>query len=96
MSSLESLKECCTKLFTVLYSKEAKYIQGYYKPKEPQFCQAYTQTYLNLGVCSTQHNKSYHVVVKARLNKNISISKAIQVIVEQTCKLGCQYDAEIN
>ena len=48
----------------------------------------YTQTYLNLGVHTTQRGESYHVVVKAQLHKNMPISKAIQVIVEQTKELG--------
>jgi hypothetical protein len=79
-----------------LDSKEAKYIQSYYQPKESQFCQAYTQTYLNLGVYSTQQNESYYNVVKAKLYKNISISKAVQIIVEKTKDLGQRYNAEIN
>jgi len=36
------------------------------------------------------------VVVKALLNKNMPISRAIQTIVEQTKLLACRYDAEIN
>ena len=34
--------------------------------------------------------------MKARLNKNMPISKAIQAIVDQTKELGRLYDAEIN
>jgi hypothetical protein len=94
--SVEDLDERRGKLLEALHSEEAVYIQSYYRPKEYQFCRAYTQTYLNLGVHSTQRNESYHNVVKARLNKNMPISKAIQVIVEQTKELGRLYDAEIN
>jgi hypothetical protein len=36
---------------------------------------------LNLGVNSTQRNKSYYVVVKQNLNKNLSISAAYKAIV---------------
>jgi hypothetical protein len=64
-SSIEDLDECYTKLLAALYNKEAEYIQSYYQPKEYQFCRVYTQTYLNLSVYTTQHNESYHNVVKA-------------------------------
>ena len=33
--SIESLEECHTKLLIALHGEEAKYIRGYYKPKEP-------------------------------------------------------------
>ena len=94
--SVEKLDECRSKLLAALGSKEAEYIESYYRPKEHQFCRAYTCTYLNLGVHSTQRNESYHNVVKAKLNKNMPISKAIEIIIEQTKELGRQYDAEIN
>jgi hypothetical protein len=94
--SIEALDECRAKLLTALDSKEAKYIQSYYQPKEQQFCRAYTQTYSNLGVHTTQRGESYHVVVKAHLTVNTPISQAIQTIVEQTKELGRIYDVEIN
>jgi hypothetical protein len=94
--SVEDPNECRAKLLAALHNEEAYYMQSYYQPKEYQFCRAYTQTYLNLGVHTTQRCESYHIVVKARLNKNMPLSKSIQTIVEQTHKLGRQYDAEIN
>jgi hypothetical protein len=94
--SIEGLDECRGKLLAALYSDEAEYIRGYYLPKEYQFCRVYTQTYSNLDVHTTQRNGSYHNIVKAKLHKNMPISKAIQIIVEQTKELGRQYDAEIN
>src|ERR1700734_3498404 len=95
-ASIKALNECRAKLIAALEDEEVEYIQSYYQPKEQQFCQAYTQTYRNLGVHTTQRNESYHVVVKARLTVNTPISQAIQTIVEQTKELGRQYDAEIN
>jgi hypothetical protein len=80
--SIEALDDCRAKHLEALHGEEAQYIRSYYQPKEYKFCRAYTQTYLNLGVHTTQRNESYHNVVKARLNKNMPISKAIQVIVE--------------
>jgi hypothetical protein len=77
-------------------SYKAEYIRSYYQPKEYQFCRAYTQTYRNLGVHTTQRNKGYHVVTKARLSKNTPLSKAIRIIVDQTKEIGRQYDDEIN
>jgi hypothetical protein len=94
--SIKALDEYRTKLFKALHSEEAGYIEDYYQPKEQQFCRAYTQTYLNLGVHTTQRNESYHVVVKAHLTVNTPISQAVHTIVEQTKELGRRYDAEIN
>jgi len=79
-----------------LDDKEAEYIQGYYQPKEYQFCRAYTQTYMNLGVHTTQRSESNHHVLKARLHKNLPVSRAIQIILDQTQLLGREYDADIN
>jgi hypothetical protein len=87
-SSIEALDERRTKLIKALHNKEAEYIQGYYQPKEQQFCQAYTQALLNLGVHTTQQGESYYVVVKAHLTVNTPISQAVRTIVEQTKELG--------
>jgi hypothetical protein len=51
---------------------------------------------LNLGVNSTQYNKSYHVVVKQNLNKNLSVSAACEAIVAQTKLLAEEYNERIN
>jgi hypothetical protein len=79
-----------------LDGKDAEYIKSYYQPKENQFCRAYTQTYSNLGVHSTQRAESNHFVLKARLHKNLPVSKAIMIILNQTQLLGRQYDDDIN
>jgi hypothetical protein len=65
-------------------------------PKEPQFCRAYTHVLPNLGVNSTQYNKSYHIVVKQNLNKNLSISAAYKAIITQTKLLAKEYNKRIN
>ena len=95
-TSIEELNKYRTKLLEALEHEEANYITNYYQPKEYQFCRAYTRAYLNLGVNSTQRSESYHTVVKAPLNKNMPLSKAIQVIVDQTKELGRLYDVELN
>jgi hypothetical protein len=51
---------------------------------------------LNLGVNSTQRNKSYHVVVKQKLNKNLSISATYKAIVIKTKLLAKEYNKQIN
>ena len=94
--SIEELNECRSKLLRALDSKDVEYIKSYYQLKENQFCQAYTQTYLNLGVHSTQRAKSNHFVLKAKLHKNLLVLKAIMIILDQTKLLGRQYDDDIN
>ena len=51
---------------------------------------------LNLGVNSTQRNKSYYVVVKQNLNKNLSISTACEAIVARIKLLAEEYNERIN
>jgi len=77
-------------------AREREYIQNYYQPKEVQFCRAYTNTYINLGVYSTQRNESYHVVVKKNLNKNLTISAAVEALVTKTSELAETYNERIN
>ena len=81
--SVEELENCRSKLLKALHGIEVQYIESYYQPKEFQFCRAFTKNYPNLGVHSTQRNESYHNIVKARLHKNMPISKAIQTIVDR-------------
>ena len=51
---------------------------------------------LNLGVNSTQRNKSYYIVVKQNLNKNLSISAAYKTIIAQIKLLAKEYNKRIN
>jgi hypothetical protein len=44
---IDSLNEKSLELLAEHCDKE-KYIWDFYQPKEPQFCRAYTRTYLNL------------------------------------------------
>jgi hypothetical protein len=50
----------------------------------------------NLGVNLTQRNESYHVVVKQKLNKNLSVSTAYKAIVAKTKLLAEEYNERIN
>ena len=51
---------------------------------------------LNLGVNSTQCNESYHVVVKKKLSKNLSISAAYKAIIIKTKLLAKEYNKRIK
>jgi hypothetical protein len=51
---------------------------------------------MNLGVHTTQRSESNHHVLKARLHKNLPVSRAIQIIIDQTRLLGREYDDDIN
>jgi hypothetical protein len=51
---------------------------------------------LNLGANSTQRNKSYYIIIKQKLNKNLSISAAYKVIISKTKLLAKEYNKRIN
>jgi hypothetical protein len=51
---------------------------------------------LNLGVNSTQRNESYHIIVKQKLNKNLSVSAACEAIIIKTKLLAEEYNERIN
>jgi hypothetical protein len=78
---LKALKTAQKKILSRLRSDDKTYLRTYYQPKEPQFCRAYTRILLNLRVNSTQRNESYHVVVKKKLSKNLSVSAAYEAII---------------
>jgi hypothetical protein len=94
--NLEALEKARKKILSRLRSDDRAYLQRYYQPKEPQFCRVYTRVLPNLGVNSTQRNESYHVVVKQKLNKNLSVSTACEAIVEKTKLLAEEYNERIN
>lgn len=94
--NIEDLEKRCKELTKALYIKEQEYLYKNYQPKEPQFCCVYTQALRNLGVHSTQQNKGYHPILKAKLYKNLPISTAVDIIIDQTANLSCKYNAKIN
>ena len=50
----------------------------------------------NLEANSTQCNKSYYIIIKQKLNKNLSISAACEVIIMKTKLLAKEYNKWIN
>jgi len=93
---LEALEKARNKILSRLRSDDKTYLRTYYQPKEPQFCRAYIRMLLNLGANSTQRNESYHVVVKQKLNKNLSVSAAYEAIIIKTKLLAEEYNERIN
>ena len=50
----------------------------------------------NLEVNSTQHNKSYYMIIKQNLNKNLSVSAAYEAIIARIKLLAKEYNKQIN
>ena len=50
----------------------------------------------NLRVNSTQRGESYHIVVKAKLYKNLTVSAIYKAIIVKTKKLAEEYNKCIN
>lgn len=94
--NLEALKDAQKTLLSRLHFQERDYLQQFYQPKEPQFYYIYTRSLLNLGVNLTQRGESYHVIIKVRLNKNLSISATCEAIIAKTKKLAKEYNEQIN
>jgi hypothetical protein len=51
---------------------------------------------LNLGVNLTQYNKFYYIVIKQKLNKNLSVNTTYKAIVIKTKLLAKEYNKRIN
>jgi hypothetical protein len=51
---------------------------------------------LNLGVNSTQCNKSYYIIIKQNLNKNLSVSATYKAIIARIKLLAKEYNKRIN
>jgi hypothetical protein len=51
---------------------------------------------LNLRANLTQCNKSYYVIVKQKLNKNLSVSTAYKAIITKIKLLAKEYNKRIN
>jgi hypothetical protein len=83
-------------LIEQLLPKEREYITSYYQPKEKGFARAFTTTYLNLSVHSTQRGEGYHPVVKKHLHKHLTLLKACHYLVEDLCDLMAKHFDRIN
>jgi len=81
--TLTALDEARAKLLFKLSYPDRQYILDFYQPKEFQFCRAYTRKLANLEVHSTQRNESYHVIIKTHLNSQLSITQAVESLVNQ-------------
>jgi hypothetical protein len=80
-STATEVAENKAKLHAQLSSDEVSYIKRYWVPKESQFLRLHTSKYANLGCYSSQRAESFHPILKALLNQQLSLEKA-------TCRLG--------
>jgi hypothetical protein len=96
-TDLLELDRIRTVLLDKLFQAEQRYLLSFYKPKEHQFVRAYTKSYPNLGMNSTQRGESNHYAVKRRgLNAQMPLHVAVKRIVEQTRDLLDIHRAELD
>jgi hypothetical protein len=95
---LDALKDARDKFILNLDVSEKEYLTGWYQPKEPQFCYAYTSQYRNLGVHATQRVERNHQVLRnsANLNKNLTLSDAVLRICNSLESLAEDYEARLS
>ena len=79
-----------------LNNNEKEYLVGWYQPKEPQFCHAYTRQYRNLGVHATQRVEGNHVLLTANLHKNLKVSDAVFRICNRLESLIEDYEQRLS
>jgi len=75
-STATEVAENKAKLYAQLNSDEIAYIERYWVPKESQFLRLHTSKYANLGCYSSQRAESFHPVLKALLNQQLSLEEA--------------------
>ena len=95
-STVEKLNTARNQLIFALDPDEKEYLVGYYQPKEPQFCHAYTSQYRNLGATATQRIEKNHHIISAHLHKNLSVSDAIFRICGQLDSLAIEYERRLE
>ena len=83
-------------LLQELLPKEQEYLLLNYQPKEHQFIWAYTRSYPNLGVNSTQRSKTYHNVLKSLVNRQMPLAESVRRTKKHIQEIGVVYDADIN
>ena len=93
---LDTLEEARDKLILSLNNNEKEYLVGWYQPKEPQFCHAYTRQYRNLGVHSTQRVEGNHPLLTANLHKNLKVSDAVFRICNRLESLIEDYEQRLS
>ena len=95
-SNFIELKVNQTAFFQELLPREQEYLLDNYQPKEYQFICAYTRSYPNLGVNSTQQSESYHSVIKSLVNQQMPLAESVRRIKEHIQEIGVVYDTDIN
>ena len=94
--NLGTLDDARNELILNLNTNEKEYLVGWYQPREPQFCHAYTCQYRNLGVHSTQRVEGNHPILTSNLHKNLSISEAVFRICNRLDSLTEDYEERLS
>jgi hypothetical protein len=92
----DTLEDARNKLISRLNISDKEYLVGWYQPKEPQFCHAYTRQYRNLGVHSTQRVEGNHPLLTANLHKNLKVSDAVFRICNRLESLIEDYEQRLS
>ena len=92
----DALEIARDELILSLKVAEKEYLVGWYQPKEPQFCKAYTSQYLNLGSYATTRIEGNHPVVTAQLHKNLRVSDAIMKICNGMENLARDHESALT
>jgi len=92
----DTLEDARNKLISRLNISDKEYLVGWYQPKEPQFCHAYTRQYRNLGVHSTQRVEGNHPLLTANLHKTLKVSDAVFRICNRLESLIEDYEQRLS
>jgi len=92
----DQLEEARDALIISLNNSEKEYLTGWYQPKEPQFCHAYTRQYRNLGVHATQRVEGNHSLLTTNLHKNLKVSDAVFRICNRLESLIEDYEQRLS
>ena len=90
------LKKQQEHLLMKLKTSEREYLIIFYQLKKPQFIKAYIKQYLNLDVHFTQWNESYHVIVKAVMHQQLSLSDAVHQLHNHVKQLVKNINEKVN
>ena len=94
--TISELNRNRAKLRRQLQPEEQRYLEIEYQPKEAAFMTAYTKTYANLGVHSTQRGEGYHPQIKAVCHRTKPLHEAVRAIQDLCKTLAPRLDERIN
>jgi hypothetical protein len=92
---LDALETARNTLVLSLKNDEKEYLTGYYQPKEPQFCHAYTCHHRNLGVHSTGRVERNHYTVSSNLHKNLKVIDSVERICKRLEMMAADHEENL-